>query len=591
MLQLIISFACAFIFILPSNALVLDQAISKETLEKANSLPKKTSVDITADEIRYNDNLNYYEAKGNVETYMPDKDATLYADRLTYNGQTKLIEAFGKVKVVQQGTEVTGTYVSFSLENNQYFVEAPKVFANGIRLKARKSTSTIKIEKDKKGNNPKNTISFEDGVLGLDKPFRVFTPAQRTFTRYSRTKINQIRREELDWNDLPERPLFKYSAKEIIYDDTKDVNNLEIVGARFHVTENLSIPSPVHITTTVGDYSGSRIVGPVFGQRNRLGGFTLGPRFYKSTDHGLFSLAPVLQIGDDAEFGGGAILGFSRPGGNTTIIGGYGSLEDRFIANVQQRLPGNVVFNYYENQFMRNPSFGATQVGRLAELRHIFRFKVPYIVDRNSSVRIDNSFGFAKDNGDLFSDRRLEDLAEARGDKGNKIDEDNSDFRSQHDISFYTNPFFRMGNEFYNLSLSARARSSLRFYGSGDVFFIGQIGPSIQSRLKNIEFEIAYLIADTLGESPFLFDQFVQGDQSILFDGDYKINEWVSIGALLVYNLDRERFVNNEIRTEFGPKDFKLRASYDPIRNQADFGINMILGDPVNFDNLDLKVQ
>ncbi|MEY3370800.1 MAG: hypothetical protein RLZZ361_1470, partial [Cyanobacteriota bacterium] len=43
-------------------------------------------------------------------------------------------------------------------------------------------------------------------------------------------------------------------------------------------------------------------------------------------------------------------------------------------------------------------------------------------------------------------------------------------------------------------------------------------------------------------------------------------------------------------RTEFGPQDFKLRFSYDVVRNQMYLGFNVQYGEPVKFDDLRVRI-
>ena len=139
--------------------------------------------------------------------------------------------------------------------------------------------------------------------------------------------------------------------------------------------------------------------------------------------------------------------------------------------------------------------------------------------------------------------------------------------------------------------MSGRGQGSLRFYGSGDIFGVARIGPSIEARIHRIAFELGYLVTAEAGESPFLFDQFIDGTQAIVFDGDYTISEWISIGTFLSFNLDEDRFSRNQVRTEFGPHDFKVRLSYDTIRNQIGIGVNMLFGDPLDFDHLKVRTE
>jgi hypothetical protein len=138
--------------------------------------------------------------------------------------------------------------------------------------------------------------------------------------------------------------------------------------------------------------------------------------------------------------------------------------------------------------------------------------------------------------------------------------------------------------------LRGRGQGAFRFYDTGDILAVSRFGPAFEMRYDDLSFEIDYLFATITGESPFIFDQFIDGSQSVIIDGDYKVNKWFSIGSLLTYNMERERFVRNEFRTEFGPQDFKLRFSYDVVRNQMYLGFNVQYGEPVKFDDLRVRI-
>jgi hypothetical protein len=54
--------------------------------------------------------------------------------------------------------------------------------------------------------------------------------------------------------------------------------------------------------------------------------------------------------------------------------------------------------------------------------------------------------------------------------------------------------------------------------------------------------------------------------------------------------MSRDRFVRNEIRAELGPQDFKVRLGYDVVRNQFDLGFNVLYGEPIKYDTLNVKM-
>lgn len=571
--------------------------------ETEAELPDEAIVDIVADEIHYTQEKTFYEARGNAQTYLIGKNAKLFADYITYNSENQLLEASGNLRIVQAPSNVNladlqpenivpaganviyGTYASFNTTDNHYNLNEPKLYANGIKLKAREASSTY--IQTPEGKRSKNIITLKNGVAILDQPIVVYSQGNNPHTRYSQEQRQYNTNRKVTW-DQASRASIKYTAKEVYFDNTHKLNNLRIKGARLWLNDNLSVPAPIEITTTVGEAANSRFTGPVIGTQERIGGFALGPRFFHEMDKGVISLAPIVQLGNGPSFGGGAILGFNTPNDKTALMVGYGSLYNRVIANLHQEIFGrHLQADALVNQFRKSSVFGTSQVGQLYELSSDWRLRLPFIDERGMRIRA--ATGWAKDNNDLFSNKNREQLAEEKGGR-NPLNKEHSGFRGEVETSFYTKPVLRYGNEFYNLALRGKGLGAFRFYGTSDFMTIGRVGPSLEARLDDLSFEIAYLFALVSGESPFLFDQFVDGSSAIAFDGDYKVNRWFNIGAFLNYNLANSEFTSEEFRTEFGPQDFKIRFSYDLIRNQIALGFNMIFGQPVYYDSLRMRI-
>jgi hypothetical protein len=568
---------------------ILNQDINKEIViqKTMDTLPQNINVEITADEINYNEENNYYEAIGNAEAFIPSKNATLYADKITFTSETSLLEAIGDIRVVQ-GTNVTyGTYMSFNTTSNEYELNEPKLFVNGLKLKARVAESTYYDQNKAENKKNKNEIKFIDGVAAFDEPIALYRYGATIGSNYGRDVNNyNLHKRAVKWQDIEDKSSLKYSAEEIFVDQTRKTNNVRIKGARVWLNDKLSIPSPVHITTTVGEGADTKFKGPVLGTRERIGGFAFGPRFFLEKDYGIYSFVPLVQVGNGPEFGAGAIATFNTPGDRTALMAGYGTLHNRVIGSVHQYLGHTLHINGLVNQFKRDSIFGLSQVGQLYELASVFKVKLPAVFEeRGMRTRI--AAGWASDNASLYTDDEGDNL---RVERERETLREHDGFRSEIEASVYTKPVWRIGTEFYNASLRARGQGAFRFYGTGDYLTIGRFGPALEARFDNLAFEIDYLFAAVSGESPFLFDQFIDGNQSVIFDGDYKVNKWFSVGTLLTYNLDRSRFVRSEVRTEFGPDDFKLRLSYDTVRNQIDLGFNMLFGDPVKYDNLRVRI-
>jgi hypothetical protein len=268
---------------------LLSEPIDKEAVIGNSQFPSELSVEIIADEIRYSQKKNFYEAFGKAEAFIPTQNAKLYADTITYDSDRQLIEAFGDIKVVQDDNVIYGQYISFETDTKSYRMDQPRLFVYGLKLKSRVVESTYK---EKRNGDSETFLTFQDGVAAFDEPISIFAPGNRMGTRYSRNIAIYNRQRKIDWNDLADKSSLRYSAKEINIDNTKKKNNLSIKGARIWLNDHLSIPSPVHITTTVGEGSDSRFQGPVIGVRERIGGFALGPRFFHERDFGVFLWCP-----------------------------------------------------------------------------------------------------------------------------------------------------------------------------------------------------------------------------------------------------------------------------------------------------------
>ncbi|NQY79499.1 MAG: DUF3769 domain-containing protein [Candidatus Caenarcaniphilales bacterium] len=585
-----LSLLASLLAIVGGNAPIIAKKEKKQSQKQSieSKSKKKPYVEIVADELRYNETQDYYLADGNAIAKIPSKDITITADTMSFDGAKKLIEATGNVKIIEKSNTAYGEYVAFDTETKNYKMEDPKIFSDQVRIKARQSRSEYKEAKDKDKEDTIKII-FEDGHLATNNPVGIYMAGNAIRTRYSRELRIFHERRTLRWADLKkQKSTLKYSAKRVSFDQTKKHNNLKIQGARIDINDKISIPSPIEITATLGEGANTQFRGPILGQRERIGGFALGPRFYKSVGNNTFSFAPIIQLGNEFTFGGGAIASFNTPGDTTAIQAGYGSLENRFILNAHQELLWDFEVNALVNQFNRNQLFSSSQVGQNYELAHKVRLRNSIFDERGAQLR--SIVGYAADNLDLFSARRKDDLIDARRDSGVGGLAEHEGFRFEESIAFYSKPIFRVGNEGYNVGLRLREAGSFRFYDTGDLNVINRFGPALEVTFDKLQFEIDYLYAAVGGESPFIFDQFVDGNNAIVFDGDLEISEWLTIGAFTNFNMDEDRITQNQLRAEFGASDMKFRASYDTVRNQVGFGINMILGEPIKYDKLQVNI-
>ena len=72
--------------------------------------------------------------------------------------------------------------------------------------------------------------------------------------------------------------------------------------------------------------------------------------------------------------------------------------------------------------------------------------------------------------------------------------------------------------------------------------------------------------------------------QSVALDGDLKIFEGLTLGGYSTYNIKSGDIIEKQIRAKIGPKDFKMLVNWDALRQQTQFGLNFLFGQPVDFE-------
>ena len=165
----------------------------------------------------------------------------------------------------------------------------------------------------------------------------------------------------------------------------------------------------------------------------------------------------------------------------------------------------------------------------------------------------------------------------------------NSGFRLQEQITATTHPLFAIGNDKYGVKSYIYAGAALRAYSSGDANIIGQIGPALSINLNRFNLQANYNQSAVKGDSPFLFDRFIQGQRSMNLMGDFKVNKYLTLGGGLGYNMTNKLFYSRTITAAVGPEDFKVLLTRDMVTGINRVGFDVIYGSRVPFTNLTFK--
>src|SRR3989338_2881402 len=539
--------------------------VTEDTKLKA----KAVWLELEGDSVEYDHDQNIYITSGNSIAHIVDQNAKLEADKIIYYGKDKHIEAVGNIKITHEGVVTGGSSFTFDVNSNKYLLTEPETVVKGAVIKAREASSL-----------DDSSLQYQKGTLKMDAPVRIaqgFGAKKHPRTFYSQ-RASKIARKHPSWEDLPKQGRYKVTAEKIVYDDTKKVNNLTVYGARIHF-KHFSLPTIPKFTTTVSSDEHVRsapLISPTIGTQGALGGFLVCPSFNLNIkDYYILSLSPFAQIGDRSEFGAGGKIGFLGP--STEAQGYYGSLRDRFVAEGRQKLGPKTEFRFGYNQYFDEGFLGRNLAEINVGLVDNRKIKFPFTEE---GIRFRTSANWIKPDLSILPSR-FKELQIKSGEQ--KKFEDNA-FKFEEQISLVTKPLFKIGTQKFNTALRLRTRNALRVYTTGDLQGIFTGGPILGNTLGPLSFELGYDQAINTGDSPLQYDQYIQGKQSVSLDGDIRFGEWLTLGGYGTFNIKDQEIVERQIRAKFGPKDFKMLVNWDNLRQQVQFGVNFLFGEPVDFE-------
>jgi hypothetical protein len=322
----------------------------------------------------------------------------------------------------------------------------------------------------------------------------------------------------------------------------------------------------------------------------QMGGIGIGPSFNRTVGKtGVFSVAPFLQLGgrnisagvnNSGKIGAGARLSYNNDRLQTHLA--YGSNSNLLVGDLIWNVRKNLRWQSGINRFLDDGMFGSRRARLLSEVVHYYRLgNIPFL----ANVQFRTSGGFAQDNanllqltpqyGKLFS-------TPAGGDRKFAL-------RVQEQVTATTHPLFVVGNEQVGAKGFLYGGVGLRGYSTGDAMIMAQAGPILNVYLKRLRLQGGYTQSVVRGKTPFVFDQFIQGQRSINLGGDIKLSKFLTVGAQTGYNLDAKLLYQRTLTAAIGPDDFKLLFSYDTIRRANRAGFDLLFGQPIPFDKLVLK--
>lgn len=543
----------------------MDSAVSEDSTLKG-------TIQIVADDTEYDQEKNTFLGTGNAVAIIGGQNSKLEADLILYDQNSGVIDARGNVKILRQGQLTTGSAFKFKVSSDEYLITNPDTELNGTQVIARRAYGSNK------------GLLFSKGTLQTPKPFNFGKNMM-----YGPQSSTQDIADKILHPDafLNEKASFKFTARKMVYEKYVEQGNLTVFGGRLQFN-NFSVPVP-KFSATVGQENNIMFpISPMLSSNIQSGGINVGPSFNTAVGKdGKLNWAPMIQFGGRPAGSTGSSIGLAGQVGyvcdrfSTHLA--YGSVSNLLIADFKTKFSRNTSFQAGINRYLNDGLFGYRRARAIVEVINVKPFNnVPGL----SSFQLRSSAGIAQDNPQLIN-TNSQWAALYGGPTSNRVMR--SGARLQEQLTATTKPLFAVGDDHYGLKGYIFGGLGASAYSTGNFRAMAQIGPSMQVKAGRATFNCNYTQSAVRGSSPFLFDQFLQGNKSANISGDIKINKWLTVGGGYGYNIDSKLPYMKTVSAAIGPQDFKVLLSRNIIQGINRFGFDVLYGDPVPFQKLVLK--
>jgi len=546
---------------IPQNNLEANSSQFKPYQEQ--NVAENHKFQINADKVTYDDEEGNVYANGNVEIIAHAQEVTLKADTAILDKASQTIKLQGNVKVIKKTTEMLGESLIIDLNEQNILMDNPVLNAYSFVINAQE------------GYLIANDIQMLNGSIKSAKNTD-FPLVTRGFMRYDNI-VRDFAFEKKPINDLDtnsKKQTYKVDSKEIVITSHKDHNSVLLKGSNIYYNnhkiirnsdiEIISDKQTQVIETNVPEAGNLRNFGTYIGY-----GFT-----YKIPKGHTFKFMPVLAY-KESEVGIGAIGRYRSR--NHMVEAGWNTASENWVVRGKYRLADSLSFAYGRNAYLPEGFLGARRSGYAGQFQYSKTYKVKDLdATFNNGVYIGLFSDYDKDDQeDAYSTTRFRYMAELR-----------------KNIKRYKNK-----DKDFLIQLDSIAQGAATVYGSGETTGVVRLGPSISSRYKKWEQNIGYTLSGTHGHSPFLFDEYRYGKQTIMLNEKFSFNDKFAFGFRLFVTPMRDNY-NDKLFTEtrvyaiFGPKDSKMALSYDFVRDVAHLDFMFLLGSDnavINFEKLSTK--
>lgn len=604
----------------PENSVPQPQGIQLEAVDPSTG--ETIHIDIDSQNLEYTSESGVYTVTGDVYIIIPERGIEILADKATYNPTTADVVAVGNVFIISGDRVIGSERAQMDLDKNISQYEKARTVTPNYRILADHVVRTDQFTVMQNGRFVMGAEEFKKvsqvfqrrGGLrfGLGAYFGYFsartyrtsalgrpnnllaTSAGSLYTLDDTVLTSQAQQNALQ-TELQQKPI---SPRDVVSADfdPEDVRyrlksrNItvyrkpdkfdEIVFKRTWFRQN-NVPLMFMPSFTFGyneDNHFLTYLGPEIGYNVDYGGLFVGPGWHSRLFNGWVKYAPIISYGGGTRVNSGGnqpsqidptpgvgFIGRFRSRTNQTDFGISSTLQiPIFLSEQRLRDDGSLRLRVGANQYFRSGFFALERPKFITELVHNKNIG-PW---NNLFIRTYSTLGVARD--EFFPTRRGTFFVAPTS------NDPITTFRAVTQGQVMTaNPLLRIGNF---ARLGAVAQGRLAFYGTGDVFGIFQGGPYLDVVTGPLLNQVTYLYGQTTGRTPFVFDSYYSGQNSLNLINSLDLGKYVTVGATHSLNLNRDNarrdlVVDQKIFLSFGPRHLRFSLAFDIIQRRSYFGI------------------
>lgn len=342
-------------------------------------------------------------------------------------------------------------------------------------------------------------------------------------------------------------------------------------------------------------------LGPDIGFDRNLGGMYFGPGWDFQVGRGQLRFSPLLTYGQGVDTTGGrfeqteaapgvGLMAHWRSPRHFVDFGVSSQAGQPILYGQSKLFTEGTKLQYALNQFSANGFLGMQRPNFIAEItdgRKLFDYK-------NFEIDSYVSAGVARDNFFPNNSRRVFVASNGRTiTNGGRV---------QLQLQLINQkPIIEYRSSRASLTMGFRGQAMLAGYYTADngvdSYSILRGGPTLNVGLgRFFNSSLQYWTTATRGQTPFVFDTYFAGAQSVSMVNALRLNNYFSVGLSQMMSLKRDNaqealLVGNQVFVVVGPPEVKLNLAYDFINQRSSFHISYSPGSgrgkqPVDFETL-----